>query len=102
MSSSRACHHGDSYYLFFLIKNLFLAVLGHCCCLSFSLVAASEVYSLIALHRLLVLVTSLVSAVGRAGFSSWGTWAQELLLPSSRGSMGLVAPQKVGSSGTKD
>ena len=102
MSSSRACHHGDSYYLFFLIENLFLAVLGHCCSLSFSLVAASEVYSLIALHRLLILVTYLLPAVGCAGFSSQGTWAQELSLPSSGGSMGLVAPQNVGSSGTRD
>ena len=87
---------------FFLIKNLFLAVLGHCCCLSFPLVAASEIYSLIALHRLLILVTSLLPAVECAGFCSWGTWAQELSLPSSGGSMGLVAPQNVGSSGTRE
>ena len=103
MSSSRACHHDDSYYLpFFLIKSLFLAVLGHRCCLSISLVAASEVCSLIALRRLLISVTSVVPAAGGAGFSSWGSRAQELLLLGSRGSTGLVAPQHVESSGTRD
>ena len=44
--------------------NLFLAVLGLCCCLGFSPVVASEGYSLVVLLRLLFTVASLVTEHG--------------------------------------
>ena len=47
--------------LFFV---LFFAMLGLCCCMGFSLVVASGGYSLIALHRLLIVVASLFSEHG--------------------------------------
>ena len=47
--------------LFFV---LFFAMLGLCCCMGFSLVVASGDYSLIALHRLLIVVASLFSEHG--------------------------------------
>ena len=40
--------------------NLFLTVLSLCCCTGFSLVALSRGYSLVAVHRLLIAVASLV------------------------------------------
>ena len=50
--------------LYFFFKTnviyLFLAVLGLCCCMGFSPVAAIEGYSLAVVHRLLIAVTSLV------------------------------------------
>ena len=46
--------------LFFKLINLFLAVLGVCRCLGFSLVAARRDSSLAAAHGLLVVVASLV------------------------------------------
>ena len=42
---------------FLIFKNLFLAVLGLCCCMA-SLVVASGGYSLVAVFRLLIAVTS--------------------------------------------
>ena len=48
-----------------LLKNvlciLFLAVLGLCCCVGFSLVVASRDYSVVAVHRLLTAVASLLA-----------------------------------------
>ena len=40
---------------------LFLAVLGLHCCMGFSLVAVSRGYSVVAMHRLLTVLASLVS-----------------------------------------
>ena len=61
--------------MFYLFKNNFilvLAVLGLCCCVGFSLVAASRVYSLGAVHELLTAVASCcrAQALGHMGFSS--------------------------------
>ena len=53
----------SSWNLFFLsfFKSLFiLAVQGLRCCMSFSLLAANRGYSLVAAHRLLIAVASLV------------------------------------------
>ena len=53
---------GDSlppWNLFFI--HLFLAVLGLCCCVGFSLVVASWCYSLVVVCRLLIAVASLVA-----------------------------------------
>ena len=44
--------------------HLFLAVLGLCCCLGFSLVVSSEGYALVVLLRLLITVASLVTEHG--------------------------------------
>ena len=43
---------------------LFLAVLGVCCCTSFSLVAVSAGYSVVAVCRLLIEVASLIAEHG--------------------------------------
>ena len=57
-------------FFFFLIvcylKNiyLFLAVMGLYCCVSFSLVAASEDYSLVAACKLLIVVASFIAEHG--------------------------------------
>ena len=45
--------------------NLFLAVLGLCCCVGFTLVLASGVYSLVVVCRLLIVA---------GGFSCCGSW----------------------------
>ena len=45
---------------FYLSIYLVLAILGLCCCVGFSPVAASGGYSLVAVHRLLIAVASLV------------------------------------------
>ena len=47
--------------LFFIIINLFLAMLGLCCCSNFSLVAESGGYSLIVVPGLLIVMVSFVS-----------------------------------------
>ena len=47
--------------LFFKIIYLFLAVLDLCCCAGFSLVAASEGYSVDAVSGLLIEVVSIVA-----------------------------------------
>ena len=79
--------YSDIIYLcrFFLIFNnfimhLFLTVLGFHCCRDFPLVAASRVYFLVAVLRLLTAVASRcrAEALGHAGFRSCSTWAQEL------------------------
>ena len=57
-----------------------MAVLGLCCCICFSLVAANGGYSLVTRHGFLVAVASHV--VG-AGFRTCGMWAQKLWLPGS-------------------
>ena len=44
---------------------LFLAVLGLCCCVGFSLVAESGGYSLVVMHGLLIAVVFLVVKHGR-------------------------------------
>ena len=57
--------HNRSLLSFFIyIIYLFLAVLGLCCCTGFSPVVASRVYSLVAAHRLLIVVASLVAEHG--------------------------------------
>ena len=75
---------------FILFKNefmyLFLAVLGLCCCVGFSLIAASGGYSLAMVCGLLVLVASLVVEAYRiaaCGLSSCGSLALERRLNSS-------------------
>ena len=40
---------------------LFMAVLGLCCCMGFSLIATDRVYSLVAVSGLLTAVASLVA-----------------------------------------
>ena len=53
---------------------LFLAALGLCCCLGFSLVAASRGYSLVVLHRLLIARLLLLWSMGsRCRLNSCGT-----------------------------
>ena len=50
------------YVIYLFILNfiyLFLAMLGLYCCMDFSLVVVSRVYSLVAEHELLIVVTSL-------------------------------------------
>ena len=82
------------FYKFLFLFILFLAVLGLRCCVQFSLVAASRGYSSLWCTsfslRWLLLLWSTGSRC--AGFSSCGTWAQQLWC------MGLVAPRHVGSS----
>ena len=56
--------------IFILFDQLFLALLGLCFCAGFYLAAGSRSYSIIAVHRLLTAVTSLVAAHGL-----WGTRA---------------------------
>ena len=49
------------YFLFYFTSLVyFLTVLGLCCCADLSMVAASGVYSLVAMPRLLTVVASLV------------------------------------------
>ena len=69
------------YVFFFFLIYLFLAVLGLCCCMDFSLVAVSRGYSLVAVCGLLVVVavaslTAEHEVLGHVGFSRCGTWAQ--------------------------
>ena len=52
---------GSKYFIYIYDLFLFLAVLGLCCCVGFSLVAASGRYSLVAVHRLLTAVAPLVA-----------------------------------------
>ena len=58
------------------IFNVFLAVLGLCCCLGFSLAVVSRGYSPAAACRLLIAVASLVAEQGFMawGLSSCGVW----------------------------
>ena len=52
-----------------------MAVLGLCCCVGFSLAAASRGYSLVVVLGLFIAVVSLAAeqTLGLAGFSSGGT-----------------------------
>ena len=61
----------------FFLSYLFMAVLGLCCCVGFSLVAVSWVYTLVIVHGLLVAVVSLVAELGAHGLGSCGSWALE-------------------------
>ena len=73
--------------LFYLFIYLFLAVLGLCCCIGFSLVAESEDCSLVEVCGLLIVVASLAaehrlsggrpSVVGAHGLSTCGSQALE-------------------------
>ena len=47
-------------YSFFFTIHLFLTLLGLCCAAGFSLVAVIKGYSLVAVHRFLIVVASLV------------------------------------------
>ena len=72
-------HNFLSFLNNYLFICLFLAVLGLCCCTGFSLAAASGVYPLVAVHRLLIAGPSLAAtawAVGHPGFSSFGVWTR--------------------------
>ena len=82
----------NSSGFFFLWFYLFLAVLGLCCCMGFALVATSRGYSLVAVCRLLLVESSLVT--------DRGLWAQRpqylrFLAPEHR-LTGMVAPRQVG------
>ena len=56
---------------------LFMAVLGLCCCVDFSLVAASGVYS-VAVFELLVVMASVLE------YRVYSVWTQKLQLQGSR------------------
>ena len=101
------CPVGPSIYLFIFLKILFIlmselfffpTVLGLHCCVRAFLVEASGGYSSLPCAgfslRWLLLLRSM--ALGATGFSSCGSRAQELWRT------GLVAPQHVGSSWTRD
>ena len=74
--------HSPSFLNFLFI----LAVLGLPCCVAFSLVAAKAKrgYSLVAVHRLLIAVASLLwtQALGHTGFGSCSSWSLEHRLSS--------------------
>ena len=65
-------------FLIILFMYLLLTALGLRCCRDFSLLEASRVFFLVAVLRLLTAVASCcrAQALGHAGFSSCGTWAQ--------------------------
>ena len=67
-----AIHNKVEVVQFFKIYvfNLFLAVLGLCCCIGFSLFVVSRDYPLAAVHRLLIAVASLI-----VEHSFWGMGA---------------------------
>ena len=88
--------------LVFFFKNylfiyLFLAVLHFCCCAGFSLVAVGRGYSLVAVCRLLVVVTSFVEY---GLYSVWasvvgGMWTQELQFLGSRATGSAVVAREL-------
>ena len=51
----------ENFFPIILSIYLFLAVLGLSCCMGLSLAAVSRGYSLVALHRLLTVVASVIS-----------------------------------------
>ena len=53
-----------SHFIFYNAIYLFMAVLGLCCCVGFSLVAVSKSYSLVGLRGFLTVVASLVAKHG--------------------------------------
>ena len=89
-------------YLFYNLIYLFLAILGLYCCMGFLLLWQ------VGLLSKLCAGFSLCWLLGPVGFSSFGTWAQQLGLPGSRAQpqqlclTGLVAPRHVGSSWIRD
>ena len=70
---------GFSFVCFKDFIYLFLAVLDLCCCVGYSLVAASGDCSLVVVHVLLIAVASCwgAQAVGCTGFSNCDSWALE-------------------------
>ena len=77
-------------FFIFLIIYLFLALLGLCCCLGFSIVVTGRGYSLVAVCRFLTLSLSFFFggrggglscckkwAVGCVGFTACGFWTLE-------------------------
>ena len=73
-----------SFYIIYIISFIYLlAVLGLCCCASFSLVVAFGSCFLVAVDRLLTAVACLAADHGHQG--AWalvvGMWAQQLWLP---------------------
>ena len=88
-----------------LQDSFFLATLGLCCCVRAFSICGKQRLLFVVVHGLLTVVASLVAE--HVGFSSFGTWAQELWLTSSRAQAqelwrtGLVALQHVGSSQTR-
>ena len=88
---------------------LFLTALGLCCCVQAFSSCGKWGLLFLAVHGLLTAVASLVAEHGlqSAGFSSCGTWAQQLWLAGSRAQAqqlwctGLAAPWHVGSSRTR-
>ena len=72
--------------VFCILYIYLLAVLCLCCCVGFSLVMPSGGYSLVVMHRLLILVgfSCEAQAPGLMGFSSCDTRVQQLQLPGSR------------------
>ena len=61
--------------IWFGLVYLFLAVLDLCCCVQVSLIAGSWDYCLVLVHRLLIVVASLIVKHRLQGFSSCGAWA---------------------------
>ena len=53
--------HHVFFFLIYTFVYLFMAMLGLCGCVGFSLVAASNGYSLVVVHGLLIAVASLVA-----------------------------------------
>ena len=51
-------------FIIFIYLFLFLAVMGHNCCMGFSVAGASGDYSLLAVRGLLIAVASLVAELG--------------------------------------
>ena len=62
----------QDFFLKFNLMCLFLAVLGLCCCVAFSLIAESRVYALVAVASP---VTG-AQVLRHVGFSTWGMWVQ--------------------------
>ena len=70
----------QTIFCFLIVLFIYLAVLGLCCCVGLSLVAASGDCSLIAVHGFLILVASLITEHGLQ--SIWtsvvsSTWVSE-------------------------
>ena len=80
-----------SHAHFLKLANLILAVLRLHCCMSISQVAASRGYSLIVVHRLLLLWST---GFRHLGFSSCGSWALEHRLTSC-GALAYLLPRHV-------
>ena len=98
------------YSFFFLIKKIFFGCVGSVAARELSLVAVSGGYSSLRCMGFSLQWLLLLRSMGsrHVGFSSCGTWAQQLWHTGSRAEaqqlwcMGLVAPPYVGSSRTRD